>query len=98
MRKSKTSLGLWLKKIKANSKIFKDLITFIFSYLSAICPPSDENKRKGKITETYYTTEGTLYKDSIVRIENISTKSSYARVKDELGKIFYVNTKDLVLL
>jgi len=54
------------------------------------------NTQKGKVIKTYITTEGTLYKDSIVRIENIS--KSLIRVKDELGKIYYVNSKDLVLL
>ena len=51
---------------------------------------------KAKVNKTYYTTEGTLYKDSIVRIEN--TDKSLYKVKDELGKIYYVNSKDLVLL
>ena len=52
--------------------------------------------KKAKITKTYITTEGTLYKDSIVRVESISKSST--RVRDEVGKIYYINSKDLVLL
>jgi len=55
---------------------------------------------KGKITKTYITTEGTLYKDSTIRVEP-PTKlplPTQVRVKDDVGKIYYVNSKDLVLL
>tara|TARA_R110001592_G_scaffold148184_1_gene372945 strand:- start:159 stop:329 length:171 start_codon:yes stop_codon:yes gene_type:complete len=51
---------------------------------------------KAKILKTYFTTEGTLYKDSIVKIEN-NIKDT-VRVKNNLGKIYYVNRKDIVLL
>ena len=56
--------------------------------------------RKVKVNKTYYTTEGTLYKDSIVRVEKTTKSSvkSQIRVKDELGKIYYIDIKDLVLL
>jgi len=55
-------------------------------------------KQKAKINKTYITTEGTLYKDSIVRITQLATKDKEVRVKDDVGRIFYVNHKDLVLL
>ena len=51
---------------------------------------------KAKVIKAYITTEGTLYKDSIVRIES---KSKYStRVKDDVGKIYYVDNKDLVYI
>tara|TARA_R100001015_G_C4611424_1_gene166822 strand:- start:1123 stop:1296 length:174 start_codon:yes stop_codon:yes gene_type:complete len=55
-------------------------------------------KQKAKINKTYITTEGTLYKDSIVRITQLANKDKEVRVKDDVGRIFYVNHKDLVLL
>ena len=55
-----------------------------------------DKTKKAKVNKTYYTTEGTLYKDSIVRLEN--TDKQLYKVKDELGKIYYINPKDIVLL
>ena len=55
-------------------------------------------KQKAKINKTYITTEGTLYKDSIIRITQLAKKDKEVRVKDDVGRIFYVNHKDLVLL
>jgi|TARA_R110000851_G_scaffold306199_1_gene464407 hypothetical protein len=49
---------------------------------------------KAKVTKTYHTTEGTLYMDSIVRVE--SSHNSLSKVRDELGKIYYINSTDLV--
>ena len=54
------------------------------------------DKGKAKVTKTYYTTEGTLYKGSIVQIEN--TNKPLTRIKDAVGRIYYVNPKDLVIL
>ena len=52
--------------------------------------------KKAKVLKAYITTEGTLYKDSIVRIER---KSKYStKVKDDVGKIYYVVNKDLVYI
>ena len=51
---------------------------------------------KAKVIKAYITTEGTLYKDSIVRIERKSEHST--KVKDDVGKIYYVDTKDLVYI
>ncbi len=52
---------------------------------------------KAKILKTYFTTEGTLYKDSVVRVESLPKKGE-VRVKDQLGKIFHILRKDIVLL
>lgn len=49
--------------------------------------------KKAKILKMYVTTEGTLYKDSIVRVESTSEHS--AKVKDDVGKIYYVDINDL---
>jgi hypothetical protein len=51
---------------------------------------------KAKLLHTYFTSEGTLYKDSIVRIESID--ELIAKVRDELGKIYYIHYRDLLLL
>ena len=52
--------------------------------------------KKAKVLKAYITTEGTLYKDSIVRIER---KSKYStKVKDDVGKIYYIDNKDLVYI
>jgi len=53
-------------------------------------------RQKARVKKTYFTTEGTLYKDSVVKVEN--TDKSLCRVKDAVGKIYYVNFRDLVLL
>ena len=55
----------------------------------------DRGKR-AKVKKTYVTANGTLYKDAIVRVENVS--DPYTRVRDDLGKIFHVNTKDIVYI
>lgn len=52
--------------------------------------------KKAKILKSYITTSGALYKDSIVRVENIHKTT--ARVKDELGKIYYVDIDDVVYI
>ena len=55
-----------------------------------------DKTKKAKVIKAYITTEGTLYKDSIVRIES---KSKYStRVKDDVGKIYYVDNKDLIYI
>ena len=51
---------------------------------------------KAKVTKTYYTAEGTLYVDSLVRI--MSTHNSISTVRDELGKIYYIDSADIVLV
>ena len=55
-----------------------------------------DKTKKARVLKVYITTEGTLYKDSIVRIES---KSKYStRVKDDVGKIYHVDNKDLVYI
>ena len=52
--------------------------------------------KKAKVTRAYITPDGTLYKDSIVRIESVAKYST--RVKDDVGKIYHVDNKDLVYI
>tara|TARA_B110000285_G_C14971345_1_gene536732 strand:- start:836 stop:1012 length:177 start_codon:yes stop_codon:yes gene_type:complete len=52
--------------------------------------------KKARIVKMYITTNGTLYKDSIVRVESATAQS--VKVKDEVGKIFYVDSTDLVYI
>ena len=52
--------------------------------------------KKAKIKKTYVTTEGTLYKDSIVRVENVNKDST--KVRDDIGKIYHVNNEDLAYI
>jgi hypothetical protein len=55
-----------------------------------------DKTKKAKVLKTYVTPDCTLYKDSIVRIE---TKSAYStRVKDDVGKIYHVDNKDIVYI
>tara|TARA_R100001126_G_C4801193_1_gene136916 strand:- start:285 stop:464 length:180 start_codon:yes stop_codon:yes gene_type:complete len=58
----------------------------------------DNKNNKAKIIKTYYTPEGTLYQDSIVSIETVSTLSKKSKVKDNTGKIYFVESKHLVKL
>ena len=47
---------------------------------------------KAKITENIYTVDGTLYKDSIVKIDEIGPfPDKDVRVKDNVGKIWYID-------
>ena len=52
--------------------------------------------KKAKITKMCITVEGTLYKDSIVRVESVSEFS--IKVRDDVGKIYHVGPKDLVYI
>ena len=49
--------------------------------------------KKVKIIETVSTINGTLYKDEAVHIEN-SENGNY-RVKDSMGRIWYVDKKNV---
>ena len=44
--------------------------------------------KKAKITKMCVTAEGTLYRDSIVRVESVSEFS--IKVRDDVGKISYI--------
>ena len=52
--------------------------------------------KKAKVLETRITAQGTLYKDSIVRVESIHKTS--ARVRDDVGNIYYLDIKDIVYI
>ncbi len=58
----------------------------------------DKKASKARVTKTYYTPEGTLYEDSIVHIETVSLLSKKSKVKDDTGKIYFVESKHLVKL
>ena len=49
--------------------------------------------KRAKVLETHITTEGALYKDSIVRVENVHKTT--ARVRDDVGRIYYLDIKDI---
>jgi len=55
-----------------------------------------ERFKKAKVLQMHITSEGTLYKDSIVRVENIHKTT--ARVRDEIGKIYYLDIKDIMYI
>ena len=47
---------------------------------------------KAKITENIYTVEGTLYKDSIVKIDEMGPfPDKDVRIIDNVGKIWYLD-------
>ena len=53
---------------------------------------------KGNVTKTYHTANGTLYKGSKVRVEDINTKTEKTRVSDETGRIFWIQRSDVQLV
>ena len=50
---------------------------------------------KVKITENIYSVEGTLYKGSVVEIEEVGFPDKDLRVSDDVGKIWYLNFYDI---
>jgi hypothetical protein len=50
---------------------------------------------KYKVIVDYYTTDGTLYKEEIVREDNNSTLEGHIRVKDNMGKLWFVPKKNV---
>ena len=50
---------------------------------------------KVKITENIYSVEGTLYKGSVVEIEEIGFPDKDLRVSDNVGRIWYLNFYDI---
>ena len=48
-----------------------------------------------KVVVDYCTTDGTLYKEEIVKFDNNSTLKGHIRVKDNMGRIWYVDPKNL---
>ena len=52
--------------------------------------------QKVRITENIYTVDGTLYKDSVVKIDEIGPfPDKDVRVKDNVGKIWYIDYIDI---
>jgi len=56
----------------------------------------DKVLQRARVKKTHYTPEGTLYEGTIVRVENIN--DDMARVKDPIGKIYYISSKHLLNL
>ena len=50
---------------------------------------------KVKITENIYSVEGTLYKGSVVEIEELGFPDKDLRVSDNVGRIWYLNFYDI---
>ena len=50
---------------------------------------------KVKITENIYNVEGTLYKGSVVEIEEMGFPDKDLRVSDNVGRIWYLNFYDI---
>ncbi len=51
-------------------------------------------KKKHRVLETVTTVDGTLYKDEVVTFENQEADGDW-RVKDNMGRIWYVNPNKL---
>ena len=51
-------------------------------------------KTKYRVIETITTVDGTLYKEELVTFENKEEDGDW-RVKDNMGRIWYVNPKNL---
>jgi len=51
-------------------------------------------KQKYRVIETITTVDGTLYKDELVAFQNKEEDGDW-RVKDNMGRIWYVNPKSL---
>ena len=52
-----------------------------------------QKDQRYKINKTVYTVEGTLYKDEIVKF--VQREDGHYRVKDSMGKIWFVNKDNL---
>ena len=53
---------------------------------------------KYKVTEDYPTASGILYKDEVVKEDGNSTLKGHIRVKDNMGRIWFVPEKVISLL
>ena len=53
---------------------------------------------KDKVTEYYPTASGILYKDEVVKEDGNSTLKGHIRVKDNMGRIWFVPEKVISLL
>ena len=51
-------------------------------------------RKSYRVSETISTVNGTLYKDDLVDFENIESNGDW-RVKDKMGKIWYIKEQQL---
>ena len=49
-----------------------------------------------KILKDIPTVDGVLYKGTIVKILNVKSNENTVKVKDPLGKIWYVDSKNII--
>ena len=56
-----------------------------------------ENVKRANITKTYHTANGALLKGSKVRIEDANLDQQKIRVTDDVGRLFWVERKDVKL-
>ena len=50
-----------------------------------------EQGDKVKVVENIYSIEGTLYKDTVVEIEEIQSSDKNLMVTDDVGRVWYLN-------
>ena len=56
-----------------------------------------KNVKKASITKTYHTANGALIKGTPIRIEEINTQGQKVRVSDDVGRLFWVDRRDVQL-
>ncbi len=54
---------------------------------------TQSNFMKYKVIESYSSTEGTLYKGDILREDNNNVLEGHKRLKDAMGKVWFVPKK-----
>ena len=52
--------------------------------------------KKYKVIENYSTTEGTLYMGEVLKEDNNNTLEDHKRLKDSMGKVWFVPNKYIV--
>jgi|TARA_B100000925_G_C21770843_1_gene371974 hypothetical protein len=52
--------------------------------------------KKYKVIENYSTTEGTLYQGEILKEDKNNTLDGHTRLKDSMGKVWFVPSKYIV--
>ena len=52
--------------------------------------------KKYKVIENYSTTEGTLYQGEVLKEDNNNTLEDHKRLKDSMGKVWFVPHKYIV--
>ena len=54
-----------------------------------------EESRKANVTKTYHTANGALLKGTRVKIQDIDESYKKIRVSDDVGRLFWVERKDV---